>query len=185
MNIFFSDADPNKAAFNLDFKRVNKMLLESCQMLSTAVNELGGKAPYKSTHKNHPSNVWVRQSLSNFCWLISHANFLSYYYTKGSGKIHACSRILLQLLDNLKEIKANFPNSGLTPFPNCAANDSKGINFKSIQDPIEAYRRYLIARWNADAKTPDWRHIGELNFIEINKDWLKFDSNGKFSYKEN
>ena len=183
MNIFFSDANPEKAAFNLDFKRVNKMLLESCQMLSTSVNELGGRAPYKSTHKNHPSNVWARQSLDNFCWLLNHANFLSYYYTKGSGKIHACSKILSELLNNLEEIKENFPKRGLTPFANCAANDSKGINFKSIQDPIEAYRRYLIARWNDDFKTPDWRHIGKLTLFELNKDWLGVDNSDKFFYK--
>ncbi len=38
MNIFVSDENPEKAAKNLDDKRVIKMILESTQLLCTAVN---------------------------------------------------------------------------------------------------------------------------------------------------
>ena len=48
------------------------MLLESAQLLCTAINVHGGKAPYKTSHLNHPSNVWCRATKANWDWLFSH-----------------------------------------------------------------------------------------------------------------
>ena len=68
MNIFAIEGNPKtneidwvKSAKSLDNYRVVKMILESCQMLCTTLNELYGEqvAPYRSTHKNHPSTKWV------------------------------------------------------------------------------------------------------------------------------
>ena len=42
MNIFFLNPDPKISAQMLCDKHIPKMLLESCQMLSTAVRELRG-----------------------------------------------------------------------------------------------------------------------------------------------
>jgi len=48
MNIFFLDKTPYKAALALCDKHVPKMLLESCQMLSTAVQANAEKEEQKS-----------------------------------------------------------------------------------------------------------------------------------------
>jgi hypothetical protein len=45
------------------------MILESVQLLCTALNKKGFVTPYKSTHSNHPSVLWVEQSYDNFLWL--------------------------------------------------------------------------------------------------------------------
>lgn len=169
MNIFVTDESPIKAAFDLDDKRVVKMILESTQMLCTAINETGGKAPYKSTHKNHPSNVWVRQSGANWHWLWDHAMELCDRYQAVYNKVHKCKSILLDLTD--QEYDAFIPKSSqLTPFANCAANTSKGVSYKHLTNVTEAYRRYLVDRWNTDVKTPTWRGRDIPSWVEVDKE---------------
>ena len=57
MNIFVLHPMPDIAARMQCDRHVVKMTLETAQMLSTAINELGGQAPYKSAHINHPCSV--------------------------------------------------------------------------------------------------------------------------------
>jgi len=90
MNIFVTDPCPKKSAEYLDTKRVNKMILESAQLLSTALREHGyiGNDIYKSTHKNHPSNVWTRKSRENYKWLLKHFEALALEYYKRRKVMH-------------------------------------------------------------------------------------------------
>ena len=74
MNIFFLDKFTMKAVKDYCDKHVVKMILETAQLLSTAHHELGSSmAPhvYKSTHKNHPSAVWVRSGFGQYAWTYS------------------------------------------------------------------------------------------------------------------
>lgn len=61
MNIFVLDYNPERAAEYHCDKHVIKMILESAQMLCTAINEIVGIqiTLYKSTHKNHSCSLWV------------------------------------------------------------------------------------------------------------------------------
>lgn len=131
------------------------MILESCQMLATAINENGGKAPYKSTHKNHPSNIWCRESYENWIWLWNHMVALQYEYKKRRGKVHKSFLIFLKS-DVKLQAKKVIPSKGLTKKPNCAANKSKGVDCKHIGDIYEAYRQYLSMRWEGDKHEPRW-----------------------------
>ena len=77
MNIFFLDKADFKSAEYLCDKHVPKMLLESCQMLSTAVRRHllhDDELPYiyKSAYPNHPMTLWVGESPDNFAWTIIH-----------------------------------------------------------------------------------------------------------------
>ena len=86
MNIFYLDEDPKLAAIYQYNKHVVKMILESAQMLCTAHHVIMGDdadVPYKTTHKNHPSTIWARQSGQNYAWLYHHMIALGeeYYYT--------------------------------------------------------------------------------------------------------
>lgn len=68
MNIFFLDQDIQKATeYHVD-KHVVKMRLEIAQLLCTAHHVLESQIeiPYKPTHKNHPSAIWVRKSVENY-----------------------------------------------------------------------------------------------------------------------
>jgi hypothetical protein len=70
MNIFYLDQDSKLCAQYHTDRHVVKMILESAQLLCTAVNVLAGSqvTPYKTTHVNHPCSVWVRESWANFIY---------------------------------------------------------------------------------------------------------------------
>jgi hypothetical protein len=71
MNIFYLHRDPVKAATVQYNKHVVKMILESAQMLCTAHHCYGSaeqkaNIPYRQSHLNHPSTVWVRRSVKTY-----------------------------------------------------------------------------------------------------------------------
>lgn len=175
MNIFATDPDPRKAADALDDKRIVKMIVESAQMLSTAIHEMspkvwqfllsesqdiatyqGYKTIYFPTHVNHPCNVWVRETVDNFSWLYSHASRMLAIYTDRYERRHAsatCINIAGEHWDIL-------PTGGLTPFANAARRKDMDIDFTHIEDTHEAYRLYLKARWARDKRIPTWEGRG-------------------------
>lgn len=163
MNIFISDVDPVIAAQNLDDKRVVKMILESAQMLCTALHVNGASqlAKYKKTHENHPSNVWARTSDSNYQWLLDHFKALCDEYEFRYSKTHAS----FDLYSDLIAGKSHIPAGPLTPFANCAARSDMCIDFKSETDVPTAYQKYLVARWNTDKSKPKWSVRGEPIFL--------------------
>ena len=78
MNIFYLHHDPVQCAQAHYDRHLGKMILESAQMLSTAwwvhdprtAQALFNNANiYKSTHANHPSAKWVRESVWHWRWL--------------------------------------------------------------------------------------------------------------------
>lgn len=172
MNIFISDRSAIISAQNLDDKRVNKMLLETCQLLCSAINLHGGTAPYKTTHKNHPSAIWARETRNNWVWLYEHGVALGKEFLIRSGKMHACYKIL----NEIKLLENHIPEGPLTAFPNCTTNNEKGISFKHLNNTVEAYRHYLVARWNTDKLLPKWTKRDKPS-------WLELDKEGKYYYK--
>lgn len=152
MNIFVTSKCPIESAKFLDDKRCVKMCLETAQLLATAINECGGSATYKSTHKNHPSAVWVRETCTNYHWTLAHFRALCAEYTARYDKTHKCLTYLTEFIDGAKLI----PAGELTEFVNCAANKSKGVSYKHIVDTTVAYQLYLNDRWDSDVRTPTW-----------------------------
>ncbi len=69
MNIFVLDQDIEKCAQYHCDQHVVKMILESVQMLCTALNKKGFETAYRSTHRNHPCVLWVEKSYANYLWL--------------------------------------------------------------------------------------------------------------------
>lgn len=150
MNIFITYPCPVKSARFLDNIRANKMIVESCQILSTAIILNGGKATYKLSHKNHPVCIWASQSRGNYDWLLRHLRALIDRFNKRTGKIHGCEKVLLELTDGAKYI----PDTGLTEFVNCTGG--KNFSFKHISDTHLAYRLYLRSKWKNDKIKLSW-----------------------------
>jgi hypothetical protein len=137
MNIFYLDKDPKLAAQYHCDKHIVKMILESAQLLSTAWHELRpGKAAlmdiYKSTHKNHPSAVWVRKDARHYRWLANLMTELCKEYTLRYGRIHASERLLKQLAKE-PNTESNFR---FIPPPQCMPEQYQ------CADTIQAYRNY-------------------------------------------
>lgn len=147
MNIFVTDEDPIKAAKNLDDKRVVKMILECAQMLSTAMHAVGAPGPpYRKAYVKHPCSIWVRETRENYNWLLAHMSALSIEYSdRYPGKVHKCSQ-LITIFDNAASY---IPAGKITPFPNCTI-------YKENTDTVQAYRDYLVHKWNNDIRKPAW-----------------------------
>lgn len=136
MNIFYLDTDPVLAAQYQVNKHVVKMILESAQLLCTTHHLFPLKAfPekfYKPTHKNHPSSIWVRESVSNYNWLCKHAIALCEEYTYRYDKVHASQSVIEWCRDNIPGI----PDVGPTRLR--LAMPDEFID----EDPVKAYRSY-------------------------------------------
>lgn len=162
MNIFYLDKDPETCArMHLD-KHCVKMILEYAQLLSTAHRVLNGTSDvriferdgkqrrrtmlvldgvldnvlYSATHINHPSAVWVRQSIWNYVWLADLLNELCAEYTYRYGKVHKVesSGLLNALLINVPKGIPDVPFTEPTP----AMPDE----FKVPGDSIQSYKNY-------------------------------------------
>jgi len=144
MNIFVSSPSPVESAIALDDKRVNKMILESAQLLSTAMSLGGVAAPYKQTHVNHPCSIWTRESRANYNWLLEHMIELSKEFEYRRYKIHASSLLIPQLINGASII----PDGEMTPFANAS-------RFKDME-VHKAYRLTLLDKWKNDKRTPLW-----------------------------
>ena len=145
MNIFVTHPDPMLSAMFLDDKRVIKMVLESAQLLSTAMIQLGGCGPYKPCYINHPCSIWTRDCRHNYNWLYFHFVYLCEQYTDRYGKIHKCE----QYVNTFGEFTQHVPYKLMPkPFANCTP-------FKRTEVHL-AYRLTLRRKWRRDVRTPTW-----------------------------
>ena len=151
MNIFLLDEDPKKCAEQHTDKHVVKMILESVQMMSSAVRIAGIDSGYRLTHKNHPCSIWVRKSLSNYNWLKQLVEELNaeYKYRYGKDINHKSYDVMKTLPE------PNIPDIGLTEFALAMPEKYKNDN------AVVAYRNYYkgekkhLFSWKM-RKTPEW-----------------------------
>ncbi len=140
MNIFFLHRNPRVAAKAMTNKHVVKMIVESAQLLSTAHHVLDDEEAtagiYKSTHKNHPSAKWVRDSLSHYQWVYNHFLSLCQEYTNRYKKIHKTERTLSHLIANppkgLIDRGFNFPPTAMPQ------------KYRQYDTTVECYRAYYM-----------------------------------------
>ena len=151
MNLFVTSKCPIESAEFLDDNRANKMLLETAQLLATAIRLHGGQATYKVTHKNHPVTIWVRQTQGNYKWALNHFKALCKRFRR-RGKVHKCEQYLEEFEQGLQYI----PKGKRTKFANCAARQDMNISYKHINDVHLAYQLYLNDRWDTDKREPTW-----------------------------
>lgn len=133
MNIFILDKKIEKCAQYHCDQHVVKMILESVQILCTALNKKGFTTPYKSTHVKHPCVLWVEES-----------------FEKDSD--HK-SIFVLNEISNYK-----YGNKGLTEFPQAMPD-----KYKIPGNAVKAYRQFYLgekmkfARWTKRS-IPKWAH---------------------------
>lgn len=158
MNLFFLDRDPVNAARLQCDRHVVKMILETAQMLSTAHNELDGtQVAYKSTHKNHPSTVWVRSSAAAYEWTARHLKALGEEYTRRYGKVHKTIAEHMETLSWLPRALCQDHTPFVDP-PQCMYDECKR------PDTVVAYLTYYNAKgdeWAAKGRPMTWG--GETN----------------------
>lgn len=161
MNIFAIEQKSNgsidweKSAQSLDNLRVVKMILESCQLLSTALHKNGIEgARYKPTHLNHPSTIWTAESSANFENLILHTQAMLDEYTDRFKKVHACKSVLENnIIPLYEENKHKFPSNVATPLRAAMPKEFVTSNI------VESYQNYYVTKEKMrypKNKVPGW-----------------------------
>ena len=149
MNIFVTSECPIKSAESLPNVLVNKMIIETAQMLSTAHIMLDGvQVAYKKTHHNHPCSVWVRATTANYEWAYIHFWALCEEYTRRGGKIHKTS----ELLPILRTPPFNIIPGPQTAFAICVSDEIKLKYYMSASTAYKAYLNEKFKEWLARAK---------------------------------
>ncbi len=175
MNIFYLHEDPiQNAKWHID-KHIVKMPIEYAQLMSTAHRLLDGEMYlgktaigrnikrwrlhderedilYKASHINHPSAVWVRESIENYFQMYKLYMAVLAEFTNRYGKIHGSSKPSIALIRPPK----NIPMVKGTQLPQCMPEICKVKN-----NPILAYRNYYIVEKNSFAswknrEIPEW-----------------------------
>ena len=157
MNIFYLDHNPVEAAKMHCDKHCVKMILETAQLLCTAHRELDGDywadmvGLYKSTHKNHPSAVWVRESSAQYWWACGLYVQLGLEYTRRYGKTHKS----MGLAPFLTISPMRIDRLAWREPPQCMPDEYK------TDCTVEAYRNYYngakarFAAWKNE-EVPEW-----------------------------
>lgn len=157
MNIFSTDPNPIYSARNLDDVRCNKMIIESAALLANAIAFYGGKdsdlpiaktsgKPFKTkAWQNHPSCLWVKESRSNYEWLLNHMIALIDEMQFRKTTVHS----MTSNIDIFKRGIGFIPAGELTPFANCTP-------YKNITDTVDAYRMTMVYKWEHDGVVPKW-----------------------------
>jgi len=157
MNIFFLDRDPYKAALALCDKHVPKMLLESTQMLSTAVQANAKKKfddLYKPAYPKHPMTIWVGFNRDCFRWALENAVYINHQYEQRFNKGHKSFRVIETIYNN--NYIDDIPNGFFKEPPQCMPDEYKD------KDYITAYRKYYqgakayFAKWEKGVFAPEW-----------------------------
>lgn len=162
MNIFVLDYDPITAAKYMCDKHVPKMVVETFQMMGSALRRHGATdeqmpltkngTPLKGGYHHHPCTVWAGDNQANYCWLGWHGISLCNEYVMRFGKTHSCDSKLDQLLDMYHLL----PDGHITPFAQAMPDEYKDSN------AVTAYRNYYLnekryfAKWEKGRCAPKW-----------------------------
>ena len=172
MNIFVLHLNPHICAKYHCNKHVVKMIIETTQLLytciwlccdnienliKTAPYTLSGNQGYKMVSENHPCSLWLRESLSNYEWLIELGLALCVEYKDRYHKEHAC-------FDHVKWLQCvvpNIPDQGITLFRCVMPECYKVDKYSSFKNVTESYRNYYkgdkkrFAKWS-NQTVPKW-----------------------------
>lgn len=182
MNIFTLSTDPVEAAQLMCDQHINKMILESAQLLSTTVHLRYGlqhSSPYctslyKRTHESHPCQFWLMESKANCDWLYEHLQALEVerqerwdrWETHQSRLIAAMAHNALALLPK----NSVWAMSALTP-PRCAMPlecQQFTIDEPNWPDAVSSYHVYYQVKknsWEHDGKKMTWTNRPVPSFI--------------------
>lgn len=162
MNIFILDECPIWAAIYQCDKHVCKMIVESAQMLSTAhrvLRNIGNQTSvfYKSTHANHPCNVWTRSCKSNYDWHYRHFVALCDEFSVRYGKQHRTDALLRK---PLAQAPWNIPVHGKIE-RRSEEGFAVAINVEEciVDNVVESYRNFYVHKSKLFRMT--WKERGE------------------------
>lgn len=185
MNIFALNLNPLIAAIEHCDKHVVKMSCEYAQLLCTChricdgmvwegVSTKGRKIKryiledpdmnenlYLACHNNHPSNIWVRQSVRNYDWLyelwIATCKEYAYRYDKVHASVSKLQQYLIHRPNNIPDAPFTEPTPAMSQYPNCIVPG----------DSVQSYKNFY---WE------DKREFATWSKRPVPKWWQEFES---------
>lgn len=172
MNVFALDDDPYVAAESMCDKHINKMIIESCQILSCVIDTRSGDSSlsktlelpqYPKAHAKHPCTLWAMETRMNAQWLIKHLHGLEQQfkirYPRSEHKLAGSFKAYTLQLE-----KCTFDKVERTPFAQAMPDQ-----YKCAGDPVTAYRTYYLmektfAVWKK-TDTPAWYKYGRQQML--------------------
>jgi len=193
MNIFALNLNPEIAASEQCDQHVIKMSCEYAQLLSTCHRICDGMVwegtsaktgrkikryileddemnenLYLACHNNHPSNIWVRQSVNNYQWLYKLWVSTCKEYSRRYDKVHAS---LIKLQQYLINPPVNIPNAPFTQptpamkqYPHCIVPGDSVQSYKNFY--WEDKRKF--ATWTNRPKPKWWQEFEAKTDIHMN-----------------
>ena len=148
MNIFVLDPDPRLAAAAHCDQHLHKMILESAQLVSTAMiaRNFNISGLYKPTHPKHPCTIWAAASNHNIVWICELATELdSIRQSVSNCGSHASMEIIKSVRDFMDYEFGYVSHIAHTPFV------FAGPAIISIRpgSTIDHYRHYYRQKHNA------------------------------------
>ena len=173
MNLFLLSSSKRKGARMHCNRHVVKMILETTQLLWTAVH-VGGvdveKLPikaYRKTHMWHPTAIWVRKTPKNWAFAVAFGLELCAEYTRRYGKVHKCEAHLrfLRKFGYVEPLerraiknKCGAMKNGCTPFPLAMPEDC--VVYKGGKPhAVRSYRKYYARKnreWTEKGRGMTW-----------------------------
>lgn len=166
MNIFIFSLDHETNVRYYPDQYVSKMVLETAQMLCTALRSnipekhLIGLNIYKAFNPNHPCCKWTAESYSNFKWLASLGYWINKEFNYRYGHNHLSVQeidICIKFMNENKQFIPYFKyETKFTDFPQCMPD-----KYKVSLDVVQSYRNYFIgeklnfAKWTK-RPVPEW-----------------------------
>ncbi len=167
MNIFLTSFDSKEAASHLDDLRLNKMILETAQLLSFAYRHLFGdnNLLYKDTHFNHPCAIWARNNINNYSWLVQYFDDLAKEKIRRDKAIKDKQEIKPhKSWNDLFELFNSKKTNNYKDKISAASFDFNCTDFKEESDIRIAYQKQMIKKWQNDLKPPKWTGRNKPNF---------------------
>jgi hypothetical protein len=162
MNVFVVSCSPIESAQMLPDKLVNKMIVESCQMLAVIYSKWYHNwgtipkkdgTPYataKGAFRNHPCTVWAAESEPNLAWLIKHGLALCDEFEYRYKKPHASLKSL-KLAEEIFKLNTGRTLECWREVKKFTRAMPDGLKYDTTIDDIEAYRQYMNTKsWASD-----------------------------------
>lgn len=157
MNIFVLNDNPIQAAQEHSDKLVNKMLIESCQLMSythilMGSAMLGHVYRRNKGHLKHPCTFWLQESRANYIWCYEFTCELYAEFRRRYGKTHLTGE---ETLPALETIPPGYTSNSRTRFALSMPEEFKQDN------AVNAYQNYYASKWYIPddynrAPMPEW-----------------------------
>lgn len=184
MNIFVLSYDAESAASMMCDKHIPKMIVESCQMLSTAHRVLDGQEYMDKTatgrsvkrwrlkdqeledelhhacYVNHPCTQFCRDNRYNYLWLYRHLQRMlqEYLYRFSPDRGHACETVVRLLCNPPSNIPSGSTTNGID-WAVAMPDVYKVYDVQGRPEVVSSYRNFYIRSKSRFAK---WRNLGQM-----------------------